>query len=82
MGIDDEFLSKSLILYPNPVFNILTLNSKLPITKVEIYSILGKKIEQINSDFNSISTENISSGIYMIRIYSENNIMVRKLIKE
>ena len=82
LGVDDELLTESLKLYPNPVSDILTVNSKLPLTKIEIYSILGQRVKDINSDFNSISTNYLSSGIYMIKIYSEKGITFRKLIKQ
>ncbi len=81
LGVDDELLTEGLILYPNPVSDILTVDSKLPLSKIEIYSILGQRVKEINSDFNAIPTNYLSRGIYMIKIYSEKGITVRKLIK-
>ena len=81
LGIDDELLAKNLNIYPNPVSDILTVDSKLPLSKIEIYSILGQRVKEINSDFNSISTNYLSRGIYMIKIYSEKGTTVKKLIK-
>lgn len=78
----EEILENSLKLYPNPVMNILTIESNsVAISKVEIYSILGKKIKEINSNFSFITTDNLSSGIYFIRIYSENGFTIRKILK-
>ena len=78
----EEILENSLKLYPNPVINILTIESNsVAISKVEIYSILGKKIKEINSNFSFITTDNLSSGIYFIRIYSENGFTIRKILK-
>ena len=71
LGIDDPLLSQGLNMYPNPVKNSLTLESIMPLEKVEIYSTLGQKVKEVNSDFNSISTNHLSNGIYLIRIYSE-----------
>ncbi len=82
LGIDDEILAKGLKLYPNPVSDILSVESKLALKKIEIYSILGQKVKEINSDFNSISTNQLSRGIFLIKIYSEKGIAVRKLIKQ
>ncbi len=82
LGIDDELLAENLNIYPNPVSDILTVDSKLPLSKIEIYSILGQRVKEINSDFNSISTNYLSRGIYMIKIYSEKGTTVKKLIKK
>ena len=78
----DEIFENSLKLYPNLVINILTIESNsVAISKVEIYSILGKKIKEINSNFSFITTDNLSSEIYFIRIYSENGFTIRKISK-
>ena len=82
LGVDDEILAEGLKLYPNPVSDILSVDSKIAIQKIEIYSILGQKVKEINSDFNSISTNHLSRGIFLIKIYSEKGIAVRKLIKQ
>ena len=82
LGVDDEILSEGLKLYPNPVSDILSVDSKIALKKIEIYSILGQKVKEINSDFNSISTNHLSRGIFLIKIYSEKGIAVKKLIKQ
>ncbi|MEN8187961.1 MAG: T9SS type A sorting domain-containing protein, partial [Bacteroidota bacterium] len=82
LGIDDEILSEGLNLYPNPVTNMLTINSKLSLEKIEVYSVLGQKVKEVNSNLKSISTDNLSRGIYFIKIYSEKGKAFRKLIKQ
>ena len=82
LGVDDEILAEGLSVYPNPSANSLTINSKLPLEKVEIFSVSGQKEIEINAGFNSISTDILSEGIYFIKIYSEKGTTVRKLIKE
>ena len=82
LGVDDEILAEGLSLYPNPVSDILMIDSKLKLEKVEIYSVLGQRIKEIESNFNSISTNYLSRGIYMVKIYSEKGTAVKKLIKQ
>jgi hypothetical protein len=78
-----EIIEEQLKIYPNPVSNILTIKSEIIlIDKVEIYSVLGKKIKEINLDFNNINTEDLSKGLYLIWIYSEKGTTVKKLIKK
>ncbi len=78
----EDFQDKSFNIFPNPVSDILTIDSKLELNKVGIYSILGKKVKEINTNFNSISTSDLLSGIYLVRIESENGLVVKKLIKQ
>lgn len=82
LNIDEELLDKSVSLFPNPVTDILTIISEIPLTKVEIYSVLGKKIKEIHTDFNAIATDQLSNSVYFLRIYSDNGYVVKKLIKK
>jgi hypothetical protein len=81
-GIEDELLNEGVKMYPNPVSDILSVESQLSIKKVEIYSILGEKVKVVHSNFNSIEFGDLLKGIYLIRIFSEKGITVRKLMKE
>ena len=81
-SINDELLDKSLKLYPNPVNNVLTIASKnVAVSKVEIYSIFGKKIKDIHLNFKTIRTDNLSKGLYLIKIYSEKGMVMKKVYK-
>ena len=82
LGIEDEQLKQGIKFYPNPVSNKLIIKSELPLTKVEIYSVLGKKLIEVNANFKAISTESLSNGMYMVRIFSEESSTVIKMIKE
>ncbi len=82
LGVDDEILDQTLNLYPNPVSEILSVESRLPLQSIEIYNLLGQEVKVIDSDFESINTSDLSRGIYMIKISSENGSTVRKLIKQ
>ena len=82
LGTNKFVESKNEIkLYPNPTDDVLTIDSKIPLTKVEIFSILGKKVDEVNSDYKTISTDNLSSGMYILKIHSEKGFTDKKLIK-
>ncbi|MDH5413591.1 MAG: MopE-related protein, partial [Flavobacteriaceae bacterium] len=82
LGIDDELLAKSVRFYPNPAGNYLTIDSDITLTKVEIFSILGKKIKELNKDFKSIPIDDLSKGVYIVRLQSEDGLATKKLIKK
>jgi len=82
LSVDNEILDNSLKLYPNPLTNILTIESKnISISKVEIYTVLGKKIKEITSNFDHIATYNLPNGVYLIKIYSKKGMVMKKTIK-
>lgn len=81
LGIDDSILKETITIYPNPVKDILTIDSKVQLEKVEFYSILGKKVKEIETGFNAISTHDLTSGIYIVKIYSNNSFLIKKILK-
>jgi hypothetical protein len=80
LSINDSEFDKSIRLYPNPASGIVNIESKLSaISKVEIYSVLGTKVLEA-SDSNIISVENLQSGLYLVKIYSDNKYVTKKLM--
>ncbi len=68
-----------ILIYPNPIQNTFAIESKLKIEKVELYSLDGKLIT-IVKDGNIYRTSNLSTGIYNLKIKSENKIINKKVI--
>ena len=74
---------------PNPVSNSLNLKFNQNISTgilVEIYDILGKLIYKetsvMNNLRNSIDVSDLNRGIYIVKIYSGNNISIKKFTKK
>ena len=69
-------------IFPNPVTSILNINANtIELTKVEIFSLLGKKVKTVTSDFDSIHVDDLSKGVYFINISSGKRLLTKKMIK-
>jgi minor extracellular serine protease Vpr len=76
----------SIIAYPNPFSNQLTIEANEPIYKVEIYNLLGQKVKTLEINNPSESTINIelselAQGNYIAKVSSELLTNTIKLIK-
>lgn len=67
---------------PNPVEDLLYIESPEQISRVCIKSISGKTIFETKSFSQSISLTTLPSGIYFIEVETENRIEVMKIIKQ
>lgn len=69
MSVNDASLS-GVSIYPNPVKDVLNINSVNDVDKVEIYSISGQKIhsQSFNSNERNIDMNSLPSGTYMVQI--------------
>lgn len=81
LGINDVPLAKSIVMYPNPATDVLHIDSEIRLKKIEVYSALGKKIKEYDSDLKSIEIESLSAGIYFVKIYSDTNYTTIRMLK-
>jgi hypothetical protein len=82
----NEFDTKSVKMYPNPTKNIVNFeftNTTLP-SEIAVFDIHSKLIKTYNEFSNNsiiLSTENLSKGMYIIRISnSKGNNIYKKLV--
>ncbi len=80
---DFATLSK-VTVYPNPSNdNKVTISSEYPIDDIQLISINGQIIQQINKPIienTNYTLENIPSGFYFLRLSNGNQSMVKKVI--
>ena len=67
-------------IYPNPTNSVINVNATSNISNVEVYTIAGQKVGNFtaNSNNTSISTANLTSGLYLMRIHTENGVINKK----
>ena len=81
-----QSLSNAVSLTPNPVndnFSISVAND-ITIDEVVLFNISGKEVMRIKNYASNtlINTSDLSSGMYIAKLYSGANIIVKKLIKQ
>ena len=72
-------LLEEVVIYPNPVTNTLILNYPNENIEASIFSFNGKLI--LKSSSKLIDVSNLSSGIYFLKLESEEAISISKFIK-
>ncbi|HBO76136.1 MAG TPA: hypothetical protein DD653_15830 [Marinilabiliales bacterium] len=75
-------VSFDLVIYPNPVKNLLYIKTDKKITKIRVYDILGYQIKVGLCKDNFIQLGEIPRGLYFISATIENKEIIRKFIKE
>ncbi|WP_033960300.1 DUF7619 domain-containing protein [Psychroserpens jangbogonensis] len=83
---DFELANNSILLYPNPTIDKLTLESKQAIKHISIYDISGRLINEIAviglKTELTISIEALSAGNYFLKIKTETGEVVKQIIKD
>lgn len=83
--LDVEDFDKSIIskVYPNPTQDLLTINSESNIESVSIYTFTGQMLEEYYFENKNIqvSLENLSTGIYFVKVSANSKTQTIKIIK-
>lgn len=82
-----EFDSNTISIYPNPFTNSLNINCDVAIKTVELFDLVGRKIEDL--EFKAIDSNSYvvvpkisKTGIFVIKITStDNKVLFKKVIK-
>ncbi|MBL1220976.1 choice-of-anchor J domain-containing protein [Chryseobacterium sp. L7] len=95
IGIDDFVISgnmlgvseakqKTVSMYPNPVIDVLNIDSKNKMSEINIYDMTGKlqKQEKVNSESAKINLTELRTGSYIVRIKEGNSEKSHKIIKK
>jgi len=75
----DNSISK---LYPNPVHNIINIQSEKLISKLVVFDMMGKIIlTHSDTNIRSVKLPFLKPGIYLVKLHSENFTENHKIIK-
>ncbi|MCK5857215.1 MAG: T9SS type A sorting domain-containing protein [Bacteroidales bacterium] len=83
-SINPHELDKDVLLYPNPAYSKIYINSSdNKIQSLEIFDITAKKLIHLESISQAygIDISSLSTGMYFIRIKIDNQFIVKKFIK-
>jgi len=70
-----------VFLFPNPIKDMLYVETASEIKSVAVYGILGNQV--LTGTSKDLNVSNLEKGIYMVQIQDmENNISTKKIIKE
>ncbi len=85
-SVDDNDSSSALRIYPNPVKSggNTFIESKYPIEKIDLYDMLGNLFyttKNVNEYNYSLINQNLPTGTYILRVYSNRVYNVKIVIQ-
>ena len=86
-SIDEEVLTNNLNVFKADYNNFITIEGlavQSGVTDVKLYNILGMEVLSTslsnNTNTQTISTDGLATGVYVIKLQSVNNQLTKKLI--
>jgi DNA-binding transcriptional regulator YdaS (Cro superfamily) len=78
-GLNDA-VKTDVVVYPNPVTNILTITTSQPVTNIEVFNGLGQLA--LKGLGNTIDVSSLSNGIYMLKVTANGHAKSFKIVKQ
>jgi hypothetical protein len=80
----NSFSYSTINIYPNPTTGIVNISSteNSIIDKIEIVDVLGKTVATKTGNTSQVDISHLSNGMYVFKIYSGENVSIKKIIKE
>lgn len=69
LSTNDYTTLKNFKIYPNPTNGIITIETTNAIEKIELYTLLGRKLSESNN--TQIDLSNLANGIYLLTINTQ-----------
>ncbi|MEO8240534.1 MAG: T9SS type A sorting domain-containing protein, partial [Flavobacterium sp.] len=80
--IQEVVETAKLTLYPNPVSSELNISSDKAIQKVEVYNLSGALVNTQQGNSNTLDMSNLSNGSYLLKVFTENSVTTKIIIKK
>jgi hypothetical protein len=81
IGISETTTPSGIVLYPNPVEEILHIQSSTAIEQATIYDMSGRLLRQVQRT-NDIPVQDLARGVYVIKIETKKGIEIGKIVKQ
>ena len=84
VGVPERDIDQLLHLYPNPTTGkCIVRNEQCMMERIEVYDVYGKLLDvvQINDYQTDIDLSSLASGIYFVRVTSEQGTVTKRVIK-
>ena len=80
----EESVDSNLEIYPNPVKDKLHIKWNTNIQKIDVLGADGRLYSKIkwNSNSDTINLSHLPKGVYVLRIWTDNEVVTRKILKE
>jgi len=81
-SVEDDVSFNDIILYPNPVKDILNIASTVEYYEIDVYDLTGKK--HFTTGDRIIDVSFLNSGAYIVRVKDKNGVVIKavKILKQ
>lgn len=77
----ENFVADKVQIYPNPIENIINIKTNQKLNAVSVYNLTGALVFQPKTVSETINIEQLQTGMYVLKIETEQGEIFKKIIK-
>lgn len=81
LGVIDAIYNNKVKVYPNPVKQVLNINTNEKIKQINVYSLTGTLLNTVNTN-DSVSFKSYATGLYVVKVETSEGFHTLKVVKE
>ena len=81
-AVNEKSLSQGVTLYPNPVDDKFQIVSDAAVNGIKIFNISGQLVKKVTENFDGVNVEELSSGLYIVKVDTELGSISQKMLKK
>ena len=80
-GVDENEM-EMISVYPNPTQDVIYIgaNNDLSVQRVEVFNVTGQKV--MSSTESVINVSELGAGMYIVRVTTDDRIVIRSVVKQ
>ena len=82
LGVNQNETNQVFKLYPNPVKDLLTIETTISISKVTIYNIMGQEVKNSIKNNSQLDLTDLVHGVYLVKISNDISDQVFRINKK
>ena len=82
---DEESINENAValrIYPNPVNDQLIIETEVEINDAVVYDVYGRQQLAVSGQQSVISVDNLNSGVYFVKVVTNDGEVVKRFVKE
>ncbi|MDR1975100.1 MAG: M6 family metalloprotease domain-containing protein [Bacteroidales bacterium] len=77
-AIEKQQQASTIVVFPNPAKDKITIKSEAQIQEVVLFNLMGKRVRKSNN--NEISVRELPEGTYLLQVKTATEVIARKII--
>jgi hypothetical protein len=84
VGLNELSINNAIVtLYPNPTNSVVNIDwlPNQQVNQIQVFDFQGRVIQQYNKRVNQINLAAFDNGIYFLKVFGEEGVDIRKMVK-